>query len=51
MTKQDTALIVEADGRAMFHESLVMPLGDDGETVDHILVVGVYAMQPGATLR
>lgn len=41
----------EADGRAMFHESLVMPLGDDGETVDHILVVGVYAMQPGATLR
>ncbi|HEY8950520.1 MAG TPA: PAS domain-containing protein [Rhizomicrobium sp.] len=41
----------EADGRSMFHESLVMPLGDDGETVDHILVVGVYAMQPGQTLR
>jgi hypothetical protein len=40
----------EADGRSMFHESLVMPLGDDGETVDHILVVGVYAMQPGQTL-
>ena len=35
----------------MFHESLVMPLGDDGEKVDHILVVGVYAMQPGQTLR
>jgi hypothetical protein len=41
----------EADGHAMFHESLIMPLGDDGETVDHILVVGVYAMQPGGTLR
>jgi hypothetical protein len=41
----------EADGRTMFHESLVMPLGDDGETVDHILVVGVYAMQPGQALR
>ncbi|HEX7726107.1 MAG TPA: PAS domain-containing protein [Rhizomicrobium sp.] len=41
----------DADGRAMFHESLVMPLGDDGATVDHILVVGVYAMQPGQTLR
>ncbi|MGN6150286.1 MAG: PAS domain-containing protein [Rhizomicrobium sp.] len=41
----------EADGRSMFHESLVMPLGDDGETVDHVLVVGVYAMQPGQTLR
>lgn len=41
----------EADGRAMFHESLVMPLGDDGETADHIMVVGVYAMQPGQTLR
>jgi hypothetical protein len=41
----------DADGRSMFHESLVMPLGDDGETVDHILVVGVYAMQPGQILR
>jgi hypothetical protein len=41
----------EADGRSMFHESLVMPLGDDGEKVDHVLVVGVYAMQPGQTLR
>ena len=41
----------EADGRSMFHESLVMPLSDDGEKIDHILVVGVYAMQPGQTLR
>jgi hypothetical protein len=41
----------DADGRAMFHESLLMPLGDDGEKADHILVVGVYAMQPGQTLR
>jgi len=41
----------EADGRSMFHESLVMPLGNDGETPDHILVVGVYAMQPGQQLR
>ncbi|HEY5338087.1 MAG TPA: PAS domain-containing protein [Rhizomicrobium sp.] len=41
----------EADGRSMYHESVVLPLGDDGRTVDHILVVGVYAMQPGETLR
>jgi hypothetical protein len=41
----------EADGRSMFHESLVMPLGEDGETADHMLAVGVYAMQPGQTLR
>jgi hypothetical protein len=32
-----------ADARAFFHESLVLPLGQDGETVDHLLVFGVYA--------
>jgi hypothetical protein len=31
------------DGRAFFHESLVLPLGADGQTVDHLLILGVYA--------
>lgn len=29
--------------RAFFHESLVLPLGADGTTVDHLLVVGAYS--------
>lgn len=29
--------------RAFFHESLVLPLGPDDETIDHILVIGAYA--------
>jgi len=41
----------EADGHAMFHESLMMPLGEDGQPPDHLLGVGVYAMQPGQILR
>jgi hypothetical protein len=41
----------EADRRSIYHESVVMPLGDDGQTVDHILVVGVYALQDGDALR
>jgi hypothetical protein len=41
----------EADRRSIYHESVVMPLGDDGQTVDHILVVGVYALQEGDALR
>jgi len=28
-----------------FHESLLLPLGPDGATVDHILIVGVYAFE------
>ena len=32
-----------ADKRAFFHESLVLPLGTDGKTVDHLLIIGVYA--------
>jgi hypothetical protein len=41
----------EADGHAMFHESIMMPLGEDGQPPDHLLGVGVYAMQPGHALR
>lgn len=41
----------EADGHALFHESIVMPLADDGRLADHLLVVGVYARQPGGALR
>jgi hypothetical protein len=37
--------IREADGHTMFHESLISPVSDNGETVDHIIAVGVYAMQ------
>ena len=29
--------------RAFFHETLGLPLGPDAETIDHILVVAVYA--------
>jgi hypothetical protein len=32
-----------ASQRAFFHESVTLPLGADGETVDHILIVGIYA--------
>ncbi len=35
--------------RAFFHETLGLPLGADGETVDHILVVAAFAFgQDGA---
>lgn len=40
----------DADGHALFHESLVMPLAD-GRFADHLLVVGVYAKQPDGPLR
>ena len=33
-------------GRAFFHETITLPLGADGETVDHILVVAVFAFSP-----
>jgi hypothetical protein len=40
-----------ADGRAFFHESLVMPLGEDGKHVDHLLILGVYAYNDDLSLR
>lgn len=39
-----------ADKRPFFHESLVLPLGE-GQTVDHILVIGVYAFEYEDALR
>jgi hypothetical protein len=33
--------------RAFAHESILLPLGADGATVDHILVVGVYTFNVG----
>jgi hypothetical protein len=41
----------EADGHSVYHESVVLPLSDDGQMVDHLLVVGAYAKQPGGVLR
>ena len=32
-----------AEQRAFFHETMALPLGSDDETVDHILVVAVFA--------
>lgn len=40
-----------ADKRPFFHESLVLPLGEDGQNVDHILVLGVYAFEYEEALR
>jgi len=34
-------------GRPFTHESLLLPLGADGETTDHILVIGIYSFGPG----
>jgi len=34
-------------GKPFFHESLLLPLGADGETTDHILVIGIYSFGPG----
>lgn len=39
----------DADGHAMFHETLITPVGDSDEAVDHIIAVGVYAMQADRT--
>lgn len=41
----------EADGHSLYHESIILPLSDDGQRVDHLLVVGAYAKQPGGVLR
>ena len=30
---------------AFFHESIILPIGPDDATVDHILIVGVYAFE------
>jgi hypothetical protein len=38
-------------GRAFFHESLILPLGADGETVDHILVVAAFAFSRQDVIR
>lgn len=35
------------DARFVYHESVFLPLGADGETVDHILIVSIYV--PKAT--
>jgi hypothetical protein len=40
-----------ADGRAFFHESLILPLGADDQTVDHLLILGVYAYDDERALR
>jgi len=40
-----------ADGRAFFHETLILPLGADGQTVDHLLILGVYAYNDEQALR
>lgn len=31
-----------ADSRFVYHESVFLPMGEDGETVDHIAVVSTY---------
>ncbi len=41
---QGAALEVLQD-RAIMHESLLLPLGDDDSAVDHILVVAVYSIE------
>lgn len=33
----------EADGRTLFHETVLTPLGNDDRAVDHILVFAAYA--------
>jgi hypothetical protein len=40
-----------ADKRAFFHETIILPLGSDGETVDHLLVLAVYAYSCDQVLR
>ena len=38
-----------ADKRSFYHETLFLPLGSDDGVVDHILVVGVYAIGADTT--
>jgi hypothetical protein len=39
-----------ADKRSFYHESLMLPLGENDGVVDHILIVGVYAMDADKAL-
>lgn len=39
-----------ADKCSFYHETLLLPLGEDDGVVDHILIVGVYAMDAEKTL-
>lgn len=39
-----------SDKCSFYHETLLLPLGDDDGVVDHILVVGVYAMDAAKVL-
>jgi hypothetical protein len=41
----------QADGRAFFHETVILPLGSDGEHVDHLLVLAIYAYTCDQALR
>jgi hypothetical protein len=41
----------EADDRSMFHETVVLPLGEAGQPPDHLQILAVYAMQPGEKPR
>lgn len=41
----------KADGRTLFHETVVMPLGNDGRTIDHLLVFAAYAFTAEDKLR
>jgi hypothetical protein len=41
---------LKAKKSSFYHESILLPLGADDGVVDHILVVGVYAMDPDKPL-
>jgi hypothetical protein len=41
----------EADKRTLFQETLVMPLGNNEQAVDHILAFAVYALSAEDSLR
>ena len=43
----DDERFVTADGRYSDDETLFMPLSDDGETVNKILVYGTFTRRPG----
>jgi hypothetical protein len=34
----------KADGRSLFHETVILPLSHDEKTIDHILVFSAYAL-------
>jgi hypothetical protein len=41
----------EADGRTLFHETVLLPLSTDGRAIDYILVFAGYAFTAEETLR